>query len=732
MKFFSYMKNMTAGLWAIFLALAGALSAEPTRLWSHGNPTNEEQHALQVINQIRENPVAAFDRYISQAGLNPVTAKIVADARGYEFSGVPGVPPTTIVGAQALRKTLDAGLVDLGRRLDRRISADVMPPKAPLALYPLFSEQARMQGPALITGGLPLFLAIGPYSSADFFQGSIPAVAGTVVTVPFLVGVTSFAQEAPRLTGPNATGGSAVVKAGVPYESSVPYLRGQSLWTMSFYSTDISMREAFLTNLTNGAMLKSIVTDSFTSGFNFSNQGRTRMIGISIGASRTSPPGIGARQMSVMGTDSEAFETTDLPFGANTVFIVGVVYADTDKNNDYTPGEGLGGQAVKPGTGDWYAVTSSSGGYAIPVQQNAGVVSVSVNLNGVVMTKTVTVGRDSLTLDFVQTEVSKPGQAKVGATDGSNQIVNLSTRGVVERDSAVMVGGFVISGTTPGTKMVLIRGVSNSLLGFGVNGVLRKPLLTLYNSQGSVVKTAKTSDTYTGTTIARNVAVRTELATAFQQVGAFAFTVPWIMTQGDTSLIVNQGLYAQGDTAMVVSLAPGAYTAIISPDPTSSNLAVPSAQNNTIGGSGIALLEVYDMTPDAGGRFVNLATRGKVESGAREMIVGFSIRGSGHRQVLVRGVGPTLRSFGVSGAISDSAVSLFDANSNRLLFNDDWGIATWADQAALVTPQVGAFSMDATSRDGVILAQLTPSNYTMVVSSSSGDAGVALAEVYEH
>lgn len=53
-------------------------------------------------------------------------------------------------------------------------------------------------------------------------------------------------------------------------------------------------------------------------------------------------------------------------------FIVGVVYRDRDGNKMYSPGEGLGSVEIRPDRGEWYARTSSSGGYAIPVDDPTG------------------------------------------------------------------------------------------------------------------------------------------------------------------------------------------------------------------------------------------------------------------------------------------------------------------------------------------------------------------------
>ena len=48
-------------------------------------------------------------------------------------------------------------------------------------------------------------------------------------------------------------------------------------------------------------------------------------------------------------------------------YILGVAYTDSNGNGMYDPGEGLSGVTVRPDSGNWYAITSLSGGFAIPV-----------------------------------------------------------------------------------------------------------------------------------------------------------------------------------------------------------------------------------------------------------------------------------------------------------------------------------------------------------------------------
>jgi hypothetical protein len=71
---------------------------------------------------------------------------------------------------------------------------------------------------------------------------------------------------------------------------------------------------------------------------------------------------------------------------------------------------------------------------------------------------------------------------QVSSVPGANvRLVNLSTRGRVDAGNKVMIGGFVIGGTSP--KSVLVRAVGPTLAAFGVSDVFANPNLTLYSGQ---------------------------------------------------------------------------------------------------------------------------------------------------------------------------------------------------------------------------------------------------------
>ena len=67
------------------------------------------------------------------------------------------------------------------------------------------------------------------------------------------------------------------------------------------------------------------------------------------------------------------------------------------------------------------------------------------------------------------------------------QALNLSTRGLVSTGDNVLISGFIITGTDP--KTIVLRALGPSLSGFGLSGVLSDPVLSVYNSSGTLIAT---------------------------------------------------------------------------------------------------------------------------------------------------------------------------------------------------------------------------------------------------
>lgn len=126
-------------------------------------------------------------------------------------------------------------------------------------------------------------------------------------------------------------------------------------------------------------------------------------------------------------------------------------------------------------------------------------------------------------------------------------------------------------------------------------------------------------------------------------------------------------------------------------------------------------------------RLLNISVRGQVGGANGALIAGFVIGGTQPRAVLVRGVGPTLSGFGVTGVLANPQVAIFSGNQS-VASNDDWGNNA---AVAQTTARVGAFPLPATSADAAVLTVLNPGAYTLVVSGVNNTSGQVLAEVYE-
>lgn len=277
-----------------------------------------------------------------------------------------------------------------------------------------------------------------------------------------------------------------------------------------------------------------------------------------------------------------------------------------------------------------------------------------------------------------------------GASDstiGAQQLREFSARANVSALNTAVVG-FVITGSAPDS--VLIRGVGPTLSdAFAVSGVLPNPRLDLYRG-GSLLATN------IGWATAANA---DDIALAAVQSGTFPLRP------------------SAADSAVRISLAPGAYTAVVS-----------SASGAT---SGLALAEVYDLSAGgAGQRLVNLSVSGSAGNGANTLVAGVVVAGTQPKRILVRAVGPGLAAFGVTGALAKPVLSLY-RGATLIAQNAGWTTSADAANIAAAAVDAGAFAFGATSTDSALLINLTPGLYSAQVSSVDAATGTALIEVYE-
>ena len=119
----------------------------------------------------------------------------------------------------------------------------------------------------------------------------------------------------------------------------------------------------------------------------------------------------------------------------------------------------------------------------------------------------------------------------------------------------------------------------------------------------------------------------------------------------------------------------------------------------------------------------SVSTRGQVMAADTILIAGFTIGGTGVKNVLTRGLGPTLQNFGVSGALVDPLLALFQ-NSVQLAANDNW-----RDQQQTAIAATGRAPPD--GREPAILSSLAPGSYTATLRGKNDTTGIGLIEVYD-
>jgi sugar lactone lactonase YvrE len=122
-------------------------------------------------------------------------------------------------------------------------------------------------------------------------------------------------------------------------------------------------------------------------------------------------------------------------------------------------------------------------------------------------------------------------------------------------------------------------------------------------------------------------------------------------------------------------------------------------------------------------QLTNISTRASVKTGSGVTIGGFIVTGTASKQVVVRGLGPTLTQFGVSGVLADPTLDLHDSASS-IATNDNWKDTQQAEiQATGLAPPNDA--------ESAILITLQPGNYTAILAGKNGTTGVGLMEVYD-
>jgi len=269
---------------------------------------------------------------------------------------------------------------------------------------------------------------------------------------------------------------------------------------------------------------------------------------------------------------------------------------------------------------------------------------------------------------------------KVSATVTATpaQAINLSTRMLVQTGASVGIGGFIITGSAP--KHLLLRAIGPSLTQFGVLTPLADPVLELH---GPAPFATITNDNWRDDP-AQEAAIQA------------------------TGIAPSNNLESAIDT----TLNPGTYTAVV------------SGRSNI---TGVGLIELYDLSQAVLAKLANISTRAFVSTGDNIVIAGFQLGGhAGVDRIIVRGIGPSLASSGVTNALPNPTLELRDNNGALLVSNNDW-----QDNPAQAAELTAAGLAPTNPLESGIAATMPPGLYTALLAGVNNGTGVGVVEVYD-
>lgn len=238
----------------------------------------------------------------------------------------------------------------------------------------------------------------------------------------------------------------------------------------------------------------------------------------------------------------------------------------------------------------------------------------------------------------------------------------------------MLIGGFIL-GPSASSKRIVVRAIGPSLAAAGVSSALPDPSLQLLDSTGRVLATS--NDWMAG-------------------------------SQAQEIIATNLAPNDPRESALLATLAPGAYTAIVT---------------GAEGTQNIALVEVYDLDAAKTPQLLNISTRGPVDSGEGVMIAGTIIGGIQPEALLFRGLGPSLASDQIANPLSDPVLQLIDGQGTAISMNDNW-----QDTQAGEIGSSGFAPSNAS--ESALLITLPAGSYTALMFDAKGRNGIGLLEIY--
>ena len=262
----------------------------------------------------------------------------------------------------------------------------------------------------------------------------------------------------------------------------------------------------------------------------------------------------------------------------------------------------------------------------------------------------------------------------VATIPAPSQALNISTRLAVETGDNVLIGGFIITGTQP--KKIIVRAIGPSL---PLAGALANPVLELHGP--GAFATITNDDWRTGG----------------QEADIIATTIP---PSNDLESAIVATLPANN----------AVYTAIV---------------RGVDNGTGIGLVDAYDLDQTVDSKLANISTRGLVQTGDNVLIGGFIVGPDSNdaSSIVVRAIGPSLAP-GVANPLQDPTLELRNDSGTLIASNDNW-----MDSSNKQT--IIDYGLAPTNdNESALLAIPAPGNFTAIVHGKNNTTGVAVVEAY--
>ena len=336
----------------------------------------------------------------------------------------------------------------------------------------------------------------------------------------------------------------------------------------------------------------------------------------------------------------------------------------------------VGGAAVVNGNGDFAVVRYNSDGSLDTSFNGTGKVTADVgsgpdDAHAMAIQSDGKIVLAGLTGSFPSIDFAVARFVGSCTTPPPTTLANVSTRLPVQIGDNALIGGFIVTGTQP--KKVIIRALGPSV---PTPGTLADPTLELFS--GSTL--LETNDNWEDSPNKQAI-IDSTIPPSNKLEAAIVRTLP-----------------ANGT----------GYTAIV------------RGANN---GTGIGVVEAYDLDRNVDSKLANISTRGSVQTGDDVLIAGTIILGEAAQKVLVRAIGPSLT---VPGKLEDPILELRDANGGLVRGNDNW--RTGGQEQEIINTTIPPPN----DLESAIVATLPAggASYTAIVRGVNDTTGVAVVEVY--